>query len=145
MSEGGYVHASAVVLGEKGVLVRGPSGAGKSRLVAMLRQAAEARGRFARLVGDDRLALRASGGRLLAAGHPAAAGLIERRGIGLCAEPVLSPAVIGHVVDMVPDVARLPEPGLVIRLEGIELPYLQVDRGLSGADQAALVLFWLFG
>lgn len=145
MSKGGYVHASAVVLGEKGVLVRGPSGAGKSRLVAMLRHAAEARGRFACLVGDDQLALRAGGGRLLAAGHPAVAGLIERRGIGLCAEPVLSPAVIGHVVDMVPDVARLPEPGLVIRLEGIELPYLQVDRDLSGADQAALVLFWLFG
>ncbi len=145
MSEGGYVHASALVVGEKGVLVRGPSGAGKSRLVAALRQAAQAGGRFARLVGDDRVALRVRGGRVLAAGHPVVEGLLERRGIGLCRVAVLSPAVIGQVVDLVAEAPRLPEQGRTIRLEGVELPYLQVDDRLSGADQAALVLFWLFG
>jgi len=145
VSAGGHHHASALVVGEKGVLVRGASGAGKSRLVVALRRAAEAGGHFARLIGDDRIALDVRGNRLVAAGHPAVAGLIERRGIGLCAERVLAPAVIGHVVDLVLETPRLPEPGGTIRLEGVELPYLQIDCRLSGSDQAALVLFWLFG
>lgn len=146
MNAAAYLHASALVVGEKGVLVRGPSGAGKSRLVAALKNAAEVGGRFARLIGDDRIALDVKGGRVVAAGHPAVTGLIERRGLGLCRGAALSPAVIGHVVDLVPESPRLPETAdETIWLEGVELPYLQIDRRLSGSDQAALVLFWLFG
>lgn len=146
MTRASFIHASALVVGERGVLIRGASGAGKSRLAAALRHAAAVEGHFAQLVGDDRVALSARGGRLLAAGHPAIAGLIERRGIGLCKAPVLSPAVIGHVVDLVPESSRMPgDTESTVRLEGVNLPYLQVGQSLSGADQAALVLFWLFG
>ena len=53
------VHASAVLVGARAVLIRGPSGAGKSRLALDLIEAARGgRLRFARLVGDDRVHLR---------------------------------------------------------------------------------------
>ena len=146
VSAGDHIHASALVIGEKGVLVRGPSGAGKSRLVAALLHAGRAEGRFTGLVGDDRIALASRGGRLVAAGHGGVAGLIERRGLGLCASGTLSPAVVSHVVDLVGETARLPDPAETrVRLEGVELPRLRVLSELSGGDQAALVLFWLFG
>ena len=67
---------------------------------------------FARLVGDDRIALAAAHGRLLARPAQALAGLIEVRGLGirrLAHEPV---AVVGLVVDLAgPEAERLPGDG----------------------------------
>ncbi|MGJ3262303.1 MAG: HPr kinase/phosphorylase [Salinarimonas sp.] len=104
------VHATCVLLGEAGVLIRGASGAGKSRLALDLLEAARARGLFARLVGDDRIRLDARHGRLVARPHPAIAGLIERRGIGLLARPHAPAAVVRLVIDLVPEPPpRLPE------------------------------------
>ena len=60
MSAPATIHACALVIGETGVLIRGASGAGKSSLVLALLEAAAAKGLFARLVADDRVALRAS-------------------------------------------------------------------------------------
>ena len=68
------VHASAVLVGARAVLIRGPSGSGKSRLALELIEAGHAgRLRFARLVADDRVHLEAAGGQI--AGAPG-------RGIG---------------------------------------------------------------
>ena len=78
------VHASAVLINTRAVLIRGPSGAGKSRLALDLIDAA--RGglvRFARLVGDDRVYLASAGGRLLVRSAETLAGLIEVRGAGI--------------------------------------------------------------
>jgi HPr kinase/phosphorylase len=59
------IHACAVAVGERGALIRGPSGAGKSALsLAMLALARQA-GRFAALVGDDRIFLSVAAERLL--------------------------------------------------------------------------------
>src|SRR5262249_47734473 len=75
------VHASAVLVGARAVLIRGPSGAGKSRLALDL-LATHAAGRpcFARLVGDDRVLLERAGGRLLVRPAASLAGLLEVRG-----------------------------------------------------------------
>jgi HPr kinase/phosphorylase len=119
------VHASAVLAGPRAILIRGPAGSGKSRLALALVQAAECGliG-FARLVGDDRIALEAAHGRLLARPAQALAGLIEVRGLGIRRlenEPV---AVVGLVVDLaVPEAERLP--GATDRettIEGIKIP-----------------------
>jgi len=59
------IHASAVLVGARAVLIRGPSGSGKSRLAFDLISAAGGPMRFARLVADDRAELEAAGGRLL--------------------------------------------------------------------------------
>ena len=61
------VHASAVLVGARAVLVRGPAGSGKSRLVLrLIEAAASGRVRFARMVADDRVLLTPCHGRLLA-------------------------------------------------------------------------------
>jgi serine kinase of HPr protein (carbohydrate metabolism regulator) len=128
------VHASAVLAGARAVLIRGPTGAGKSRLALALIRAAQCRLiTFARLVGDDRIELAASHGRLLARPPPALAGLIEVRGLGirrLDHEPV---AVIGLVVDLAsPDAERLPESvAQEIAIASISLPLLAIGPGLD--------------
>ena len=80
------VHASTLVVGEHGVLVRGPSGSGKTRLVLAL-MAEAGRDAFARLVADDRTLLSRHAGRIVARPHPAIAGLVERRGLGIVTVP----------------------------------------------------------
>ena len=95
-----YLHATAVVIGEAGILIMGPSGAGKSRLALALIAAAEAAGTFARLVGDDRIGIERRGDRLIARGHPAILGKIERRGHGIGEIPFLAAAVVRLVVSL---------------------------------------------
>ncbi len=127
-------HASAVLAGARAVLIRGPSGAGKSRLALGLIQAAD-RGLLAlgRLVADDRVALSAAHGRLLARPPAALAGLIEVHGLGirrLDYEPV---AVVGLVVDLAsPAVQRLPGPAeQETVIAGIAIPRLAVGVGVD--------------
>ena len=132
MAAGATIHASAVLVGARAVLIRGPSGSGKSRLALDLVQAA-ARGalRFARLVADDRVHLEAVHGRLLARAPPALAGLIEIRGLGLRSLPHEPLAVVGQVVDLAdPEGQRLPEPAArTVTIEGVALPRLAVAPG----------------
>src|SRR5262249_57081033 len=76
------VHASAVLAGARGVLIRGPAGSGKSQLALALILAAETGLlRFARLIGDDRLHLEVHHGRLVVRPAATLAGLIEGRGL----------------------------------------------------------------
>lgn len=128
MTERPTIHASAVLVGAKAVLIRGPSGAGKSRLAWELIGAAPSQIPFARLVADDRVFIEAHSGRLLVRPAPELAGLLEIRGLGirrLAFEPV---AVVGLVVDLAAsDADRLParEAGETA-VEGITLPRLAV-------------------
>ena len=128
------VHASAVLVGARAVLIRGPSGSGKSRLVlAMLDAAAGGRLRFARLVGDDRLHLQAAHGRLLVRPAPELAGLVELHGIGIRRLPYEPVAVVGSVVDLgAADAERLPgvDQHRAI-VEGIVLPRLAVAAAVD--------------
>ena len=79
------VHASAVLVGDRAVLIRGPSGSGKSRLAFDLILAGRS-GQVppAILVGDDRVHLDTLR-RTTVVVRPAAelAGLIEIRGLGI--------------------------------------------------------------
>jgi HPr kinase/phosphorylase len=143
-----YVHASAVVIRESGVLIRGPSGSGKSSLAMALIAGAGSRGQFARLIGDDRVGLESVGGRLIARGHPSIFGQIERRGLGIFRVPHFAAAVVGLVVDLGRDdfaVPRFPELGddRVI-LDGVHIPRVSLLIGLAWSDQALLVLEALF-
>lgn len=94
------IHACAVVIGEAGLLIRGASGSGKSALALALIEEALARGRFARLVADDRVLLRRAGGRLIAEPHPAIAGLLEERGRGIMPHAHETNACLRGVVDL---------------------------------------------
>lgn len=125
------IHASAVLVGARAVLIRGPSGAGKSRLALELIEAPGWKSKhFARLVGDDRVHVEAAGGRLLVRPAPALAGLIELRGLGILKRDYEACAVVGLVVDLgAEDAQRLPERSNAV-IEGIALPRLAVAQGV---------------
>ena len=126
------VHASAVLIGARAVLIRGPSGSGKSRLALDLITAGrDGRLRFARLVGDDRVHLESAGGRLLVRPASTLAGLIEVRGAGIVRLDHESCAVVGLVVDLAAtDAERLPDKR-PIEVEGIKIPRFAVAAGLE--------------
>ena len=129
---GATVHASAVLVGARAVLIRGPSAAGKSRLAWELIEAGRGGAlAFARLVGDDRVHLQAAGGRLLVRPNDAIAGLIELRGVGILRRDHEPCAVVGLVVDLgAADAERLPERGETV-VEGIAIPRLAVAPAVA--------------
>lgn len=129
------IHASVVVWGEHGVLIRGPSGAGKSTLASSFVDQGRRCRTFSRLVADDVVALRAAGGRIVARPHPGIAGLIERRGLGLLAVDHEPACVVRLVVDLVEAPERLPEPDtLRVSLIGIMVPRLALAQGAPATD-----------
>jgi HPr kinase/phosphorylase len=123
------IHATALVVGYRGILIRGPSGSGKSRLALSFLQSDEAG--LTRLVGDDRIHLEVVHGRLLMRPAAALAGLIEIRGLGVVRMPFEPVAAADLVVDLAAaDAARLPEPeSLTAELLGLSLARLPVAPG----------------
>jgi HPr kinase/phosphorylase len=118
------VHATAVLVGAKALLIRGQPGSGKSRLALRLLQAALP---FVRLIGDDRVHLAAQSGRLLVRPAENLAGLIEIRGLGICRLPFEALAVIGIVLDLGAATDRMPDQAaLETEISGITLPRLAV-------------------
>jgi HPr kinase/phosphorylase len=143
MADSPTVHASAVLVGARAVLIRGPAGAGKSRLALALIAAAQTQLiPFARLVADDRVELEACHGRLLARPPKALAGLLEVRGLGIRRLPHEPVAIIGTIVDLAaPDAQRLPSlPERQVEVAGILLPRLAVASGVDPFP-AVLALF----
>ncbi|WP_020177459.1 hypothetical protein [Methylopila sp. M107] len=139
MTEGPSIHANCVVVGEAGVLALGPSGSGKSAFSAALIEHAAAKGRFARLVADDRVRLVARNGRLLATAPAGIAGLIERRGLGIQRVPFVVNVVVRLVVELVPSIKRMPEDmDRACELEGLRLPRIAVAQGAPDGPALAL-------
>jgi HPr kinase/phosphorylase len=136
------VHASAVLVGARAVLIRGPSGSGKSRLALELVESARSGSLlFARLVGDDRVHLQAAGGRLLVRSVEALAGLIEVRGVGILRLPYEPSALVCLVVDLGADAERSPDAQQrQAVVEGISLPRLAVADGTKALPAVLAML-----
>jgi len=128
------VHASAVKIGDRAVLIRGPSGAGKSRLAFDLIIAGPT-GQLPQgiLVGDDRVRLDTGAGQLWVRPVEELAGLIEIRGLGIRRCDFAHEAAVGLVVDLeAADAERLPAPeALLTQISGIKLPRIPVGKGFS--------------
>jgi serine kinase of HPr protein (carbohydrate metabolism regulator) len=131
------IHASAVVLGDRGVLIAGPSGSGKTGLALALVSHAKSFGLFGRLVGDDQLLLSVHNGRLLCAAPPTIAGLAEVRGLGPSPLEFEARAPVDLYVALVDDAAagRFPETETTT-IEGCEIASLTLA---AGDRQAALL------
>ena len=126
------VHASALLVGERALLIRGPSGSGKSRLAfALLDAARTGILSYARLVADDRVRIFAAGGRLLAAAPETTQSMIEVRGLGIRRVDCEPLALVGLVIDLAaPDGARLPEARSgETEILGVKVPRMPVAAG----------------
>jgi HPr kinase/phosphorylase len=137
------VHATAVQVGNRAVLIRGPSGAGKSRLAFELILA----GRSGQipptlLVGDDRVHLETRAAQVLVRPVPRLAGLIEIYGLGIRRCEFAEEAIVGLVIDLAaPDAERLPPPeALWASINGIKIPRIPVNRGFAGLPLIAAAL-----
>lgn len=122
------IHASAVRLSEKGVLLLGPSASGKSDLALRLIDAG------AVLIADDQVRLTREGDHLHAAPPERLQGLIALRGIGIMRVP-FAPSLLDLAVDLLPDGAAddpLPEPSSRSWL-GLDLPKIGVDASSPSA------------
>lgn len=89
-----HLHASAVALSGRAVLIMGPPGAGKSTLSLVLMAMG------AGLVSDDQTLLRVQDGQLLADAPAALRGRIEARGIGLLRATPVGPMPVHLAVDL---------------------------------------------
>ena len=129
MSGATNVHATGLVLGKLGVMLRGPSGAGKSLLALELLDTWEARGLPAKLVSDDRIDLAAEKGGLVMRAPATIEGLIELRGRGIVSRPFVRTASVHLVVDLVPALERMvEEDALVTEMMGVSLPRCPVPQ-----------------
>lgn len=123
----GTIHASCVAMDGRGLLLLGRPGAGKSTL------ALELIALGSELVADDRLALSAEDGALIARPPPRLAGLIEARGIGLLRPPFLSRARLALALDLDREETERSPPRRQIFLNGIALPLILRPRRLTPA------------
>jgi HPr kinase/phosphorylase len=139
MAEGGTIHASCVLIGEAGILIRGPAGTGKSRLARELVHDACQSGRFACLVSDDRTRLACRNGRLVARVVESIAGRLEARGAGIFAVGHEPSAIVRLVIDLSFEPSdHLPElEDQTVLLCGVMVPRL---RQQTGAPSFSLVL-----
>jgi len=104
------IHATAILIGERGILITGPSGSGKTTLALALIDHFGRRGLFSRLVGDDQLFVVGYDGRLVCHAPATIAGLAEVPGLG--PKPLLFEP--GAVIDLA---IRLVSAGAMARFQ----------------------------
>ncbi|MEC8201670.1 MAG: HPr kinase/phosphatase C-terminal domain-containing protein [Pseudomonadota bacterium] len=116
------VHATAIAIDGKGVLLRGPSGSGKSDLALRLLEAGGV------LVGDDRVALSVRDDFVVARVPETIAGKLEIRGLGIVQLPYQAETRVTLVADLVErgEVERLPQKRMV-ELIGQMVPVIQLN------------------
>ena len=130
------LHATALTIGDRGVLIRGESGSGKTALALALIASAHSAGRNARLVSDDQVLLSAMQRPTdLYRTPPTIAGLVEVRGATPKAIHYEPSAIIDLLVDLV-EAAHAPrfrEPQWEV-IAGCRLPVLKLAaRNVHGA------------
>lgn len=132
------LHGTALIVGDRGVLIVGASGSGKTTLALALLAQLQRSGRFARLVADDQLLASQRGGRLVCAAPPSIQGLTEVHGVGPWAIDVQAKAVIDLVVRLLPEAERFPEEESET-ISGCVIPCLRLrERHKAGALLAVL-------
>jgi len=136
------VHASAVAIAGRAVLIGGRSGHGKSDLALRLID------RGARLISDDYTFVRRREGRVVASAPPTIVGKIEMRGVGLIEMETEQDVPVALYIDLDKTPDRLPEPGGTMMLVGVSVPTIAMNGLEDSAPlkvEAALKLFGLAG
>lgn len=134
------IHATALVVGDRGLLILGPSGSGKTTLALALIDHFSSHGEFSRLVGDDQLFVEVRAGRLLALAPHATAGLVEVWGLGPRPVRFEPEVVLDLAVRLVPadQVERLQERAVEI-IAGCSVPLIRLAERTVTAALPAVV------
>lgn len=133
------IHATAVAIGGRAILLCGPSGAGKSDLGLRLID------RGARLVSDDYTLLRRQGSALLASPPATIAGQMEVRGIGLMAMGYDSDVSVALIVELTDMVERMPADPERRVIAGVAIPVLRLSALEPSAPIKAEMALQKFG
>ena len=121
------IHASAVAIHGRAVLIGGRSGQGKSDLALRLID------RGAGLISDDYVFVRRVEGRLLASAPPTIEGKIEIRGLGIIEMQSERDVPIALFIDLDRPPERLPADEDRRSIAGVDLPVI----ALSGLEASA--------
>jgi len=121
------VHASAVAIDGRAVLIGGFSGVGKSDLALRLID------RGAMLISDDYCDVRRAEGQLRASAPATILGKIEMRGVGVIEMANVQQVPVALFVDLDQAPVRLPDPGETRSLAGVAVPVLR----LAGLEASA--------
>jgi serine kinase of HPr protein (carbohydrate metabolism regulator) len=127
------IHATAIVIGKRGLIFTGPSGSGKSMLAFTCLAAAKRQGVFAALVADDQVFISRRGERLVAHRPEATAGLIELRGSGIARIESVAEAELDLAIKVIslPQDDRLPPENERFPIDGLgELPLIRIWSGM---------------
>lgn len=129
------VHATAIALSGRGILIRGRSGSGKSALALSTLRRADALGLEAALVADDQVLVERNGEHVDALAPEAIRGLIEVAGVGILPERSIARIRLELLVDLVApgEIPRMPDSAaagiLGVTLRRIVLPERQAAFG----------------
>lgn len=137
------IHATAVVVDGKGLLITGKSGAGKTSLALTLIDMCRARQGRAFFIADDQVWLSTVNGRLVVEAPATISGLVELRGFGPASIANERRAIIDALVTL-DDNNNAPRVHLQERelLQGVTLPKLTLPVvSLNGSARA--ILAWI--
>jgi len=133
------VHAGAVAIEGRGVLIGGRSGAGKSDLALRLID------RGAQLISDDYTIVRRIAGEALASAPATILGKIEVRGLGIAQMDPAQDVPVALFVDLDQAPERQPEPGEARTVAGVSIPVLRLAGLEASAPLKVEMALKLFG
>jgi len=138
--DGDTAHATAIVVGQTGLLFLGPSGAGKSGTAFACLSEAAALGWNAALVADDRTRLTVQGDRCIASCPEPIKGLLELRGTGIVRLGQLDRAVMHCAVALgEPSAAtRIPPENETFSCSRASIPLLRLWHDGAGGPLSRL-------
>mgnify|MGYP001285304507 CR=1 FL=1 len=127
---GECVHATAIALGGRAVLIRGAPGMGKSDLALRCLSLAPTAllPHAALLVSDDQVRLVTQNGKVLASAPAELKGLLEVRGLGIVRVPSVATAEVALIADLAQSgtIERMPDPWPVAEILGYQFPVLRL-------------------
>ena len=116
------IHASCISLDGRGILFLGASGAGKSDLSLRLITSFGAK-----LVADDRVDIKITNDKVIAAAPDILKGLLEVRGVGIISLPPQDSVEVNLVVNLTTaQLERLPEKSFY-EIAGVSLPQISLN------------------
>lgn len=115
------IHANAIAIDGKAVLIMGQSGTGKSDLSLRLID------RGAQLVGDDHCHIVRREGAIYASAPDRLRGKMELRGVGICDMPYLAEAPLALIVRLTANYERYPMDQAQETIVGVTLPVIRIN------------------